>query len=192
MRTIVDHLEEVLGLIVGGWGSDPDGRKLPLQIAQFANGPVAGTGALATIGLSNHALAMGDGRSVRQELVMVFRNEDGPRNLPAVMQHVAMSALDQHRAYLRGDIIGPRGPLFSGSRYEALYVAIPVYFPDSFRLFRPDTGDPIVMAWLVPITHGEAHLIQRRGWSFFEDQLEAQDPDLLASDRAGVDVPFRD
>jgi hypothetical protein len=193
MRTIIDHLEQTLGRIIEGWASDADGRKLPIQIALFPRGPAEGTRALATIGLSKHKLLMGDtGRTVRQELVIAFREEDGPRNLPGVMQQVAMAALDQGRAYLRGDVIGPRGPLFAGSSYEALYVAIPVYFPDSFHQFQPEAGDAIVLAWLVPITHGEAHLVQRRGWSFFEDQLEAQDPDLLAADRTGVDVPFRD
>jgi hypothetical protein len=192
-RTIVDHLEETLGRIVSGWTSDADGRTLPVQVALFPSGPVEGTRALATLGLSKHKLMMGKtGRTVRQELVMAFRDEDGPRNLPAVMQQLAMSALDDHRAYLRGDVIGPRGPIFSGSIYEALYVTVPVYFPDTFHQFEPEADDPIVLAWVVPITHGEAHLIQRRGWSFFEDQLEAQDPDLLAAERAGVDVPFRD
>jgi hypothetical protein len=191
MRTIIDHLEDALGPIVGGWSLDADGSKLPVQIALFTHGPIPGTCALATIGLSNHALSLGD-KTVRQELVMLFREQDGPRNLPAVMQELAMSAFRAHRGYLRGEVIGPRGPLFENSRYEALYVAIPVYFADSFHVFEPKDGAPIVLAWLVPITHGEAHLIQRRGWSFFEDQLEAQDPDLLATDRSGVDAALRD
>jgi hypothetical protein len=193
MRTIIEHLEDVLGPIAAGWSSDADGRKLPVQIALFTRGPIAGTHALATIGLSNHTLSLGDhGKTVRQELVMLFREQDGPRNLPGVMLQVAMSAFEAHRGYLRGEVIGPRGALFANSSYEALYVAIPVYFPYSFHIFQPEAGAPVVFAWLVPITHGEAHFVQRRGWKLFEEQLEAHDPDLVAADRPGIDAAFSD
>ena len=190
MRTIVDHFEDELGPIAHGYSAQDNSG---VQIIQFERGPMPGTRVLATLGLSHHTLALGSrGKTVRQELVMVFRENDARRRLPAVMHDVATSAIARHRGYSRGEVIGPRGPLPELPCYEALYVAPPVYFPDSFHVFESDGERPIVIAWLVPITHGEAHLVQRRGWQFFEDQLEAQDPDLLASDRAGVDVPFRE
>jgi len=91
---------------------------------------------------------------------------------------VAHDLLDSHRALLRGEVVGPAGPIVPGSVLEAYYCAIPVYFSDSLATFRR-TVPGTVIVWLVPISHAEAHYVWQHGWSQFEDLLVAHDPDLL-------------
>lgn len=184
---LIGHLETYLGKIVGGWSVDGDGKRLPFQVALFERGPVPGTRVLATLGTSNTLLKLGEkGRRVRQELVMMFREALGHRNLPGILQEVGLEALRTGRAYAAGEVIGPRGELLSGFHAEALYVAVPVYFPDEFHVFRPRTGEPIVFGWLVPITAKEASFVRNHGWAAFEKELERQDPDLLDFGRASI------
>jgi hypothetical protein len=51
--------------------------------------------------------------------------------------------------------------------------------PRAFHVCRPEEGESIVFAWLVPITANEASFVRSRGWSAFEKKLEEHDPDLL-------------
>ena len=94
-----------------------------------------------------------------------------------IIQQAAMDALESGNAYLRGDIIGPRGPLLPRSKLEALYVSVPVYFPESFATVI-DGSHQIVLAWLVPISQRESAYVSSLGWSAFEDRLTELDPDL--------------
>lgn len=179
MGDLVDHLERHLGLVAGGWATDADGRKMPFQVVTFERGPFQGARVLATLGLSHAPLRLGDARAVRQELIVMFRESDGPRNLPGVLQQVAEEALARGTAYSAGDVLGPRGELVPGSSLEALYVTAPVYLPDSFHVFRPVDGDAILIAWLVPISASEAEFARAHGRVAFEEELERADPDLL-------------
>ena len=97
-----------------------------------------------------------------------------------------MEAVQRNQALLRGEVIGPsRRLLFEGSTVTALYVSIPVYFPDEFVSVEDDAGT-VIFAWLVPITDEEVRLINESGWNVFEDKLERQDADLLDFGRASV------
>jgi Suppressor of fused protein (SUFU) len=60
---------------------------------------------------------------------------------------------------------------------EALYVTLPVYFPNEF-FTSEEESHTVVIAWLVPISASEAHYIVHHGWADFEDRLAEQDPDL--------------
>jgi hypothetical protein len=185
--TLVDHFESFLGLITSGWSKDADGNRVPFQVVTFEAGPIEGTRTFATLGLSHRRLALGAaGRTFRQELVMLAREEFGRRNLPGLLQQVGLQAIASGRGYLKGEVLGPRGQLFEGTALEAFYVAIPVYFPDGFHVFEPPTGDPIIVAWLVPITAREAQFVRDRGDEAFEDELLKHDPDLLDFQRASI------
>ena len=96
-------------------------------------------------------------------------------------------ALDSHEAFLRGDTISPRSRLSDGTALTEVYVTLPVYFPDSFATVRRLSGD-VVIAWLVPVTDGEAAFVERRGWDAFEDLLVRQDPDLVDFERSEVEL----
>jgi hypothetical protein len=184
---VVDHLEQYLGRILHGWSMDEDGQKLPFQVVQFERSPIQGAQVLATLGLSHVPLRVGNTqRRLRQELIMMFRESDGPRNLPGILQQIGLEALARDRAYAVGEVIGPRSELQTGSALEALYVTVPVYLPDSFQAFKPEVGDGVVFGWLVPISRSEAEFARTQGRMAFEKELERTDPDLLDFKRSAV------
>ncbi|HLL24205.1 MAG TPA: suppressor of fused domain protein [Kofleriaceae bacterium] len=189
-------MERYLGTISRGWHADPNGNRLPFQIVEFIAGPEAEVRSLATLGLSAGSLRVGDSNShVCHEFVMLYRADEGPANLPAVLQQVAMECYTAGRTYLRGEVIGPRGTLVDGFNFNALYVAQPVYFPDGFAVYRPaDVGDQqqrapsVTFVWLFPVTARETEMIANFGWEFFERKLERLNPDLTSRTRETVQV----
>jgi hypothetical protein len=182
--SLVDHLEAHLGRIERGWLESPDGDKMGFSVVECR--PTAGHRWFSTLGLSNFALRCPrSSKIIRLELVFAAPESFGARNIPALMQNVGAEAIGLERAYLRGEVIGPRGSLLDGLPFTALYVAMPAYFPDSFHAFQDDNRT-VVFAWLVPIMDSEAEFVAKRGWSEFEDVLEAKDPDLLDFCRRAV------
>lgn len=187
MNSFTVFLENHLGEIEYGWSKGGDGQKLPFQIVKFSRGPFAETVTYTTLGLSNEKLISPvSNKRVRQELVFISYKSVGDLNIPAIMQQVALSMLKNKKALLRGDVIGPHGDLFTGSELEALYVTLPVYFPDSFKTFIDSVDTPIVMSWIVPITPKEASFISADGWDRFESILEEVNPDLIDFKRKSI------
>jgi hypothetical protein len=175
--SVIGHLETYLGEIQEGWEKDASGNALPFQVVRFARVPKLGTEALATLGLSNHALASRlSGKIIRCELVMLAG--DGSKRLPAMLQQVAMELIESHSALLRGDVLGPRGTLLAGSKMQALYASNPTYLPEPFAACQHEKLGTILFIWLIAITEDEAHFVKREGWGAFETLLEARDPDL--------------
>ena len=187
MSNIVLHLESHLGRIEKGWSKDETGKPMRFQVAKFVNGTLPGCSKYCTVGLSHFELASSvSGKIIRQEILFLSKAELGDRNIPGILQQVGDEALNRARAYLRGDVIGPRGPLIDGSQMEALYVAMPVYFPESFYSCQSDEAVSIVIAWLVPISSREAGYIRNQGWDAFENKLLEYDPDLVDLNRSGM------
>jgi hypothetical protein len=181
MSGLIGHLEKYLGRIDVGW-QEPDS----FRVLRFKHGPIANAVAFSTLGLSNSPLASPTtGKSVRHELLFINRADRGDMNIPAVLRQVGMESLSKKRPVLRGDVIGPRGQLFNGSTMEALYVAIPVYLPDSFHTYTSQNYS-VVFPWLVPITRQEALYVAQNGWNAFEDRLSETDPDLLDIQRPSI------
>jgi hypothetical protein len=179
-----EHLEEFLGPIQGGWSRSADGRKMPFAVVDFARGPRLGVATFCTLGLSKIPLhAHTEGTHVYQELVVVVPVSLRVGPVPGILQQIGEEAIAKGDAVLRGDVIGPRGPLFSkNSRMEALYAAIPVCFPDAFATYREDDRD-VVMVWLIPISAAEAEFARARGWRRFEDELTKAECDLTDIER---------
>jgi hypothetical protein len=94
-----------------------------------------------------------------------------------------METIERGYAYLRGDVIGPRPAFTPGSLLTALYVALPVYFPDEFAVCNSRTLGPIVIFWLVPITSREAEFVRKNGWRAFEKRLIETQPDVVDTRR---------
>ena len=184
--SLPQHLEQYLGKIDVGW-STPDQAIDAIQIVRFA-GAVANGLPFSTLGLSRYELrSRVSAKVIRQELLMIVPStlRDGP--IPDLLQGVARETRDSERALLRGDVIGPRGRLFKNYEMEALYVSEPVYLPDSFGEFSESgRAEAIVIAWLVPITHNEAHFVLANGWRAFESMLTELDPDLVDLSRASI------
>lgn len=183
----IEFLEHHLGEIRYGWNKDGNGKSLPFQIVKFSKGPFEGTATFATLGLSNHILEIpGRKEGVRQELLMISCSNFGDENIPGILSDVGVSLLQHHSALLRGEVIGPYGPLFNHSPLEALYSSIPVYFSNDFHTYLKDEDSSIIMTWLIPITSAEAAYIQTYGWERFEDILEKEDPDLVDYKRKSI------
>lgn len=183
--TLTEHLETQLGPIVGGWSQTRAGAELEFQVVLFQNAPMRGACTFATVGLSNELLDQGDGTHIRQELLFLcydrFRFWD-PQNLVAA---VGAEVLKSRHALHRGRVLGPRGRLFDLSSHEALYCAVPVYFPRPFHTFN-ETSPETVFVWLMPITDDEADVVAARGWRAFEEELARRNPDLLDLTRKSV------
>ncbi|WP_067856012.1 suppressor of fused domain protein [Aeromicrobium erythreum] len=96
-------------------------------------------------------------------------------------------ALESERALLRGDVVGPAGPITEGSRLTSFYVTSPVYFTDEFATYAGPAGE-VVVAWLVPVSDAEAGLVARAGWEAFENEFVLGDPDLVDFHRPPMQV----
>lgn len=181
---LIAHLESFLGPIAGGWARDANRQRLPCQVVWFEEAPDRGLMTYATLGLSRHALQSST-KTIRQELLLSVRRSFGSTQLVGVISTVAEMLLARHQPLLRGDVLPPAGPIVSGSTLSALYAAIPVLLPDAFAVFE-GSEPPTVFVWLVPVTAVEADLIGSHGWSWFEDQLVEQQPDLFDLGRPGI------
>lgn len=179
-----------MGLIDVGWTHNADGEKQPFQVVRFRETPVREAVTFSTLGLSRYELhSPVSGKHIRHELILSVPASSAEGAVPGVLQQVAQEAIASGHAYLRGDVIGTRGALFEGSLLEALYVAIPVYYPDSFAVYSGPEGD-IVIAWLVPISSHEATFVKQVGWQAFEDCLDSNAPDLIDVWRTPMDLPL--
>lgn len=190
MPHLIDHLECHMGPIDVGWTRNGEGEKQAFQVARFRNTPVRGAVTFCTIGLSRCEVHSSvSGKRIRQELILSVPAPLAEGPVPALLQQVAGEAIASGHAYLRGEVIGPRGAVFDGSSLEALYVCAPVYFPESFAVYSGPEGD-IVVAWLIPISSYEAAFVKRSGWHAFEDCLVREDPDLIDVWRKPMDLPL--
>jgi hypothetical protein len=161
---------------------------MPFQVVRFAGGSDADSVGYATLGLSRYPLSSPtSGRAIQHELFMLAPESLSPDLVVSLLLQVGSAALRARRALLRGDVVGPAGPLVPGSALTALYVTMPVYFPDDFATFSGDDGD-VVVAWLVPISTQEADFVSRQGWDAFEDRLLEHDPDLVDFERSGLSL----
>jgi hypothetical protein len=171
---LIEHLEARLGPITAGWKRDC------FQVVAFESGW------FSTLGLSRHPLtSRTSGRQLRLELLVGGRPGDF---LPGLLAQVAEELLGSGEAILRGDVLGPRGPLVPGSALEAWYAAIPVYQDDEFAAAALDDGARAAIVWLVPVSRAEAAYVRSHGWQAFEDELVRHDPDLLDLGRGELPV----
>jgi hypothetical protein len=174
---LVEHLERFLGGVLDGWKSI-DSKARPLfDVVRYA-GPFEGCVAFSTLGLSNYVLnSRVSAKKVRCELLMITR--DSGAWIPSLLDQIGAEFVSLGFAPLRGDVIGPRGKI--GGEYEmtALYSSIPIYLPEQFASCELPSGEQVIFIWLIPLYEREAELINNRGWKFFEQELEKQDPDLL-------------
>ncbi|WP_266158029.1 suppressor of fused domain protein [Dyella silvatica] len=185
MTNIVEHLEKFSGQIAEGWSKDADGNSMPFQVVRTESGPIEGSVTFATLGLSNHPLKSTlSNKIIRQELIMLFRADAVPSNIVGIIQQAGLEAITRGHAYLRGEVIGPRGALFPSFEPKALYVTIPVYFPDEFTSVSTEKIGDVIFAWLVPMLDDEVRFEAEHGWEKFEDRLAIVDPDLYDYTRA--------
>jgi hypothetical protein len=188
IESLVDHLEKHLGRIDAGWSVDPDGERMPFQVVKFSRGSDLESVAYSTLGLSPHVLrSPRSGRAIRQELMMLAPLAPQHDVVVSLLLQVGAMALANDRALLRGEVIGPAGPIAEGSRLTSFYVGSPVYFPDEFATYAGPAGE-VVVAWLVPVSDAEAGLVARAGWEALENEFVLRDPDLVDFHRPPMQV----
>jgi len=184
---LMRHIEAHLGVITRGWTFRPDGSPAPFQVAQCPVGGIRETDAFVTLGLSKYELrSSSSGRPLRLELLAMIRRTEAVGTLPAILQGVGLELLATGRALLRGEVVGPRGPLWGHSKLQALYASSPVYLDDGFASCDLGDGTKCAFVWLMPITTNESAFVTTHGWEAFEDILATENPDLLVSDRDDV------
>jgi hypothetical protein len=128
---------------------------------------------------------MSSGRDVRQELVVAADDRFESTHIASFLETFSEFIVKEHRALLRGEVIGPSEPVIPGVRLNAVYTAIPVLHDERLRTFD-GTKPATVFVWIVPIHEEEATFVRERGWEAFEERLEAADPDLCDVDRESV------
>lgn len=181
--SIVGHFESHLGQIAGGWSDDEGSGSL--QVVRFPGQPVPDVSCYATLGLSEHVLAMPRGREVRQELVFCAYDRFPAGDVASFLMSFGESLVPGHRALLRGDVIGPGEAVIPGSSLNAVYASVPVVFDDSFGTYERSTPATVVV-WLIPLSAAEAGFVRQKGWSAFEELLEDADPDLFDLERPSL------
>jgi suppressor of fused protein SUFU len=191
MTSVPDHLERYLGQIRRGWSTDSAGQAIPFQVVEFEHGPFDQTAAFATLGLGRQPLhSRVSGRHIQHELVMAARLGGSNSFLPGIVIDCGLAVIASGTALLRGDVIGPRGPIAPGSEMEALYASNPVYFPDGFEVVDDGNGTT-VFVWLVPISRAEAEYVRQHGWEAFEQLLDEKQPNLVDLGRRSIVEPGR-
>jgi Suppressor of fused protein (SUFU) len=173
----------------GGWAVDLGAPGPNLTVGLFQGGRLARVTSFATVGLSEFPLAARTAeRGLRIELIgcSYSGTDEGYGPWPGILEHLAKVSVKSARAILRGDVIGLPGEIEPGSRLNALYATLPVYFDDSFSSVNAGDGRQVAMVWLVPIGGSEVDLVKKAGWRAFENDLMSRDPDLLDLGRALV------
>ena len=171
---LLEHLEDYLGEMDAVWPDSPDGERLPFTIARFG-GVFETYLAYTKIGLSG----------IRQEFLLLSPEKFGDREIPKVLQGAARVALDRQAPLTRGEVVELKA-MFDGYPFTALYVALPVYFPEEFAHAVDAQSNPVTIAWVVPVTTAEVEYVKQHGWSKFEDLLTERDPDLADLARSPV------
>lgn len=180
---LIRYLEEHLGPISRGFKVKGE----LVQLSRFENQPVSGATTLTTLGLSNHELHLAGGGSLREELIVSARKETEIDYLGRALHGIAQDVLERHHALVRGDVLGPRGPVVPNSTLEAFFCIHPAYWPESFDLFEGPEFK-VRFLWLVPIAKKESDFIANEGWKSMLDQIRAQDPDLLDLRRPSMNL----
>lgn len=151
---------------------DRQGRSI--ELAYFDDRPCHGAVTLVTAGLSELTW-----HPLHEELLMAAWKKQMTTELQLILEFTTRQLAGGRERLVRGDVIGPAGPLTSTTEMSALYVCNPSYFDDVFFSFVNQDGHVVELLWLIPIHEVEARFIERHGAMAFEDELVAADPDLL-------------
>ncbi|MDG4820257.1 suppressor of fused domain protein [Asanoa sp. WMMD1127] len=185
MSGLIEHLESYLGTMAGGSQGD-ETTPAGVRVGFFGpDSPFAGVMTVVTVGLWQRHLTVGGDGALHQELLMHVPNEDYPARAAGLLFQVAGELVGREAGLRQGQVLGPAGPVFPGSRMTALVATNPGYLPESFAVCRAEAV-PIVLTLLVPVTTREADLVRSRGLPALTHLFAAQDPDLTNPNRPEV------
>lgn len=175
LMSLPEHYEQHLGEIARGWSDEK--RMHGIQVVSFERQPEPGVKTYATLGLGRHIVELPGSKQIRQELLMSANETFSADAVAGLVLSLAEHVLQRGKALLRGEVIGPGTPVVAGSTLTAIYVTNPSPFDKSLTEFVCELP-AMVFAYLIPITEAEAKLVGDKGWRWFEDQLEQQNPDI--------------
>jgi len=170
---LVKHYEFSLGTVSRGWSDEKS--KYKVQIICFNNCPESDTSTLATLGMSDYALKSRRFPAIQQELLVSANEGTDLTQLAGFLMSFAESLIESERALLRGEVVGPGNFILSNSRLNCIFVTNPSPLPEALI---KHVRDDLIFVYLIPIYLSEAQIARERGWSFFEEELERQNPDI--------------
>ena len=158
-------------------GQSPSGvvaeDSVGLKVATFRDTPDKGLMTALTVGLSGHELSQTGARKLRQELLVCVDQDYAGLPWAEILFAVGKKVIENHKALLRGEVLGPAGPLFPEATWcnaTALICSGPAFFDREFAELTID-NEIIVFVELIPITTLEARAIVQEGWRAFFDQV---------------------
>ena len=105
------------------------------------------------------------------EIVLTVVTDKNPESIPDLLQQLGTEAISGGRAYLAGEVVGPRGMLFKLGHTAALVFLPPAFWDDKFASTKLPDGSTCVFALAVPIMAPEADFIRAAGRDAFEDRV---------------------
>jgi|ERR1051325_1815693 hypothetical protein len=183
--TLIDHLEEHLGAPARTFEPLSPRDHRPFQVISFEGTPFPDATTLVTAGLSARPREQSKGHNIRQELVAATYRSRDEEELAAVVDAIGREVLTRDSALLRGEVVGPAGPIFAGSTIEAFAYTSPWYWSDEFSRFS-GLSPAVLMIWLLPLTTAEAGYVRQHGIDRFEVEINEQVPDLLDFRRPSI------
>jgi hypothetical protein len=177
--SFTEYLENCLGRMGRGW------RGKNVNIIHFLEQPFVQASTYITLGLSHHLLSLPQDRFIKFELIFTAYTNYSADYIASFMMDVCDHILLDHKAPLRGEVIGLHYPVIPCSPLNFIYVTIPTtIFDKPLDIYYEINSDiPIVLALLIPIYKEEAQFIQHYGWNKFEDIMETVELDIFDLDR---------
>lgn len=183
-KDFFEHMETSFGRVEKGWRISTPSNDV--QVIKTTPGYISDANIYVSLGLSNSPYPLrNSGRHVRCELFFILPGECDFLHIPSIIEDVVTVMEKSGTAFLRGDVIGPKGELFEGHDFTSLYVAPPFLLPDESYGFMIE-GEEVLFMWLVPITTAECEFVRQYGWERFEDRLEEMEVDVINIDRNSV------
>ncbi|MBC5765648.1 suppressor of fused domain protein [Ramlibacter albus] len=168
------HIEDHIGPISQGWSDES--RVHGIQVVEIADRPCSGVNTLGTIGLSHHPLSTPSSKRIRQELLLSAERRFDDRELAKLLLYVAEERLSKGNALLRGQVVPLGAPVISGSKLTEVFVTNPSPFEEALVEFS--SVPPLVFAYLIPVSPSEAMMVRSKGWRWFEEYLQVEDPNI--------------
>lgn len=159
---IAEHIEKFVGHISYGTLRNEFDK---VNIAIICDEPDKSLNTFVTLGLHYYDINY----KSRFELVFVCSNQVQNSEITSFLSWFANLIIETQKPLLRGDIIFlPRN--IEKSSMNALYVATPFYFDETFQVLECN-GNNVIFPLLIPLYEHEAKFIQSKGWQEFENFL---------------------
>lgn len=178
--SFTNHIENYLGKIEKAWTGPQGFQVIPFQVM-----PEEGITTFLTLGLSHHELELSSSKKVRHEFLFAANSSFSSQLIVNCLLSLCESVVEKHKAVLRGEVIHFPVEMLKDAPFNIVYCTIPTIFDDGFTTYY-GSDPPIVIVWVVPIQHSEAHFITEKDWDAFEDIIVEKDPDLFNPNRPPI------